>query len=165
MSTRPETIPRPRLDGAVGRPARLPGRRDPGLRLVARPERAAWTRRRKARLITVLVVIAVGVGLFALVASHVVLTQGQFRLDRLQARAAAEQARYERLRLQVAELEAPERVVAAAQERLGMVPPPGVTYLSPTGPVPGTSQGRQGLGESAATDDWSRVKRQLSSRP
>ncbi len=162
----PEAIPRPRRSTAVGRPARLPSGtgRDPELRLVP-PARSTWTKRRKARLVTVLVVLAVGVGLFALVASHVVLTQGQFRLDRLQSRAAAEQARYERLRLQVAELEAPGRVVAAAQERLGMVPPPGVTYLSPSGPVSGTAQAKDGRGESAATDDWSRVKRQLTSRP
>ena len=30
-------------------------------------------------------------------------------------------------------------IVAVAQERLGMVSPPGVTYLSPSGPVTGWS--------------------------
>lgn len=89
-----------------------------------------------------LVAAAVVITVFALVASHVVLAQGQFRLERLKARAAVEEARHERLRLHVAELESPSRIVAAAQERLGMVPPPSVTYLSPTGassttPAPG----------------------------
>jgi cell division protein FtsL len=72
-------------------------------------------------------------GLFALVAFHVVVTQAQFRLDKMDARAARQEARYQRLRLQVAQLESPDRIVATAQERLGMVPPPGVTYLSPAG--------------------------------
>lgn len=76
---------------------------------------------------------AVVVGLLAIVALHALLSQNQLRLDDLDARATAAQARYERLRLEVAELESPNRIVTAAQERLGMVVPPTVTYLTPTG--------------------------------
>jgi cell division protein FtsL len=96
-------------------------------------ELSAAARRRRTHLVACVGGAIVVAGLFALVAFHVVVTQAQFRLDKMDARAANEQARYQRLRLQVAELESPDRIVAAAQERLGMVPPPGVTYLSPAG--------------------------------
>ncbi|MEO7837438.1 MAG: hypothetical protein ABIS21_07340 [Acidimicrobiales bacterium] len=115
---------------------------------------------------TALVSVAVVASLFGLVASHVMLTQGQFRLDRLRARAATEQSRYERLRLQVAELESPSRIVASAQERLGMVPPQSVIYLSPAGAVSAPAGGSAAGGsESAAeADSYARVKRSLASQ-
>ncbi|MCA1845584.1 MAG: hypothetical protein LC792_20805 [Actinobacteria bacterium] len=69
--------------------------------------------------------------LFGVAALQVLITQGQFELARLQRDAAESQSRYDRLRLQVAELESPAHVVATAQRRLGMVPPDMVTYLSP----------------------------------
>jgi cell division protein FtsL len=153
-------LPDPALGPA---PAPRRGARRPPLHVV-RTERSPLARRARARLLGVLVLLVVGVALFGLVASHVALTQGQFQLDRLEVRAAEEQARYERLRLQVAELESPARVVAAAQERLGMVPPPGVTYLSPVGPTSGTGGGGRD-GAEAATEEWATVKRQLASRP
>jgi hypothetical protein len=71
---------------------------------------------------------------FAVVACQVVLLQGQQRLDEVDAGIATETDRYQQLRLEVAELEAPARIVAEAA-RLGMVPPPEVTYLTPTGAV------------------------------
>lgn len=111
-----------------------------------------------------LLVVVVAVALFGLVASHVALTQGQFRLEKIRTKAGAEQDRYERLRLQVAELESPGRIVAAAQERLGMVPPATIKYLEPIGPAGmGSVSGSDPGG--TATDDWSTVKRQLASRP
>lgn len=64
------------------------------------------------------------------VAVHAQTTQGQFELERLQATASERQARYQQLRLQVAELEAPQRVVDRARQ-LGMVEPARVTYLTP----------------------------------
>ena len=134
----------------------------PSLHVVDPSYRSPGARRARARMMAVLVVIVVAAALFGLVTSHVALTQGQFRLEEMRDRAEAEQARYERLRLQVAELESPGRIVAAAQERLGMVPPPGITYLSPIGPTAdaaGTDDREQ------ATDEWSTVKRQLASRP
>jgi hypothetical protein len=158
MSPRSDVLGTVPATGRRPAPLRVPPP-EPGadLRLVAPGDRARWSPRRRRRLVALLCVAAVGVGLFALVASHVVLTQGQFRLDRLQSRAAAEQARYERLRLRVAELEAPSRVVAAAQERL-------VTYLSPSAGAPGPARD-WGRGEAAAGDDWSRVKPELASQP
>ena len=118
-------------------PARRPARpaRAPHLRVVPRDYRSLEARQRRARRLGTLAVVLVGVMVFGLVVAHVALGQGQLRLDRLTARAAADEARNERLQLEVAQLESPERIVAAAQERLGMVPPPGVTYLSAEGPV------------------------------
>jgi cell division protein FtsL len=97
--------------------------------------------------------------MFGIVSLHVALTQGQFRLERLEARADAQQTRYERLRLQVAELESPDRIVAVAQERLGMVPPPGVTYLSPSGAVTDPPASRTADPGTAA--GWNEVKPHL----
>ena len=134
------------------------------LRLVEGGPRPARTSpRTRTRVLAVATVAGVVAALFALVALHVVLTQNQFRLERLQARADVEQERYERLRLHVAELEAPSRVVAVAHERLGMLPPPGVTYLSAAGPTTGRPAGRPaGAPETAG---WSKVKRELASGP
>ena len=82
------------------RPGSAPVRRGaPPLRVVGPVPRR---RRSRGRLVTLLVSMGVLIGLFGLVASHVMLTQGQFRLDTLRARTATEQARYERLRLKVA---------------------------------------------------------------
>ena len=153
-----------RATAPIHAPAPAPRRRPP-LHVVRPDEGPVVDRRRRTRLrITVAVFVAVA-GLFGLVASHVVLTQGQFRLQQLETKAAAEQARYERLRLQVAELESPQRIVAAAQERLGMVPPPGVRYLSPTGvseQPPHRPSGKTAAGEE---QDWTSVKPHLASRP
>jgi len=89
-------------------------------------------RRRRVRLVMFGGGLLLVFGLFALAASHAMLASGQAKLDRLHAEVDDAQARYQSLRLDVAELEAPERIVREAQERLGMVPPPDVTYLSPS---------------------------------
>lgn len=171
---RPEPVTRPAPHPARpglwdGRPTRTPAPK-PRLRVVHGAELRAWGRRRRARLITLSSLFLVALGLFGLVVSHVALTQGQFRLEKLQEQAGEQEARYERLRLEVARLESPERIVAAAQERLGMVPPPEVKYLSPTTAVPAKTNGRSSAAgqRSAGADgsaDWSTVKRELAARP
>lgn len=110
------------------RPAEV---RPPGLHVVRAPEPARRARRARARGLTVLAAFLAVVTLFGVVAFHVLLTQGQLQLQHLQDRDAAALARNQELRLQVAELESPARIVAAAQQ-LGMVPPATVTYLSPS---------------------------------
>ena len=154
----PDSGARPAPSPAPGARPEEPG---PSLRVVDPAYRSPARRRARARLMGVLVVTVVAVALFGLVASHVALTQGQFRLEEMRNKADDEQALYERLRLEVAELESPGRIVAAAQERLGMVPPPGITYLSPVGPVSDVAVDDPA---GAAADDWSTVKRQLASR-
>jgi cell division protein FtsL len=97
---------------------------------------------------------------FAVVALQVVLVQGQQRLDQVNADIAGQTDAYNQLRLDVAELEAPSRIVAAATE-LGLVPPPEVVYLTPDGAVTvpaaadpaaaGAAAGSDALAEHAAT--------------
>ena len=70
-------------------------------------------------------------GLFAVVVVHVVLAQQQFELAALSSRIATARSVNDQLTLQVAELQAPERVVSDARKQLGMVSPPSITYLVP----------------------------------
>ena len=72
---------------------------------------------------------------FALVVAQALLVQGQQRLDDLGTQVSQADRRQQELRLQVAQLESPSRIVAAATNDLGMVPPAGVTYLTPSGAV------------------------------
>ncbi|HEX9682722.1 MAG TPA: septum formation initiator family protein [Acidimicrobiales bacterium] len=94
----------------------------------------AVRRRRRRRAFRLLVVIA-ALAVFGVAAAHTRLIESQIRLQQLEEGVAGQEARNQRLRLEVARLESPERIVAAAQERLGMLPPPSVVYLSPDGPV------------------------------
>lgn len=65
---------------------------------------------------------------FALVLLNIVVAQGSFRLGDLEARVAAEQAKYLDLRYEVARGEAPVAVAEAAR-RLGLVPPGEQRYV------------------------------------
>jgi hypothetical protein len=65
--------------------------------------------------------------------AHTVLVEGQVRLDQLDAQLIEEQAAYQELRTEVAELESPTRIVQAAQE-MGMVTPDDLQYLQPPAP-------------------------------
>ena len=111
-------------------------------------------------------VLTVGT-IFGAAIFHVLLIQSEFRLGRINRDAAKEQVRYEKLRLDVAQLSAPERIVATAQQRLGMVVPPQVAYLMAPAP--------QGSGDQGANPDdpaapslaggWAEVKPHLGIRP
>lgn len=105
-------------------------RPQPDLRIVGEGEPGDRARRRRRRLAATAVALLVCASLFGVVAFHVVLTEGQLELERLRAQALSEQSRNARLRLAVAELESPAWIVASARQQ-GMVPPAGVTYLSP----------------------------------
>ncbi|HEX2043226.1 MAG TPA: hypothetical protein VHF24_11375 [Acidimicrobiales bacterium] len=119
---------------ASARPAPAPApSRAPHLRVVHDAE-AGRRRRALTRACTFLAFVMSAVGLFLVVFLQVLLTQGQSELDRLNRSAEAEAAHNRRLRVTVAELEAPDRVVAVARQRLGMVPPATVTYLQGVGP-------------------------------
>lgn len=102
------------------------------LRLVT-PDPGARARR-ITRVLTGLVAAAACAVLFGTVCVNVLLTQGQAKLDSLNTRAADAATAHEQLQVQVAELESPARIVPAARERLGMVPPPTVVYLTPGAP-------------------------------
>lgn len=112
--------------------------------------------------------------LFAVAVAHTVLVQGQMRLDEIDSKLDAEQARYQELRTAVAEMESPERVVTAAED-LGMVSPAGLVYLQPSSPDPTTApadgttdagavagSGGAGLARDA-NGSWSDIKPLLDS--
>ncbi len=108
------------------------------LQLVQNQARRRAGRRRLLVLLGIACVAVVGL---ALVGLHVLIAENQFRLDNLQQQAATEQASYEKLRLQVAQLEAPARIVSQAEGRLGMVQPASVTYLpAPSAATPKTTR-------------------------
>jgi hypothetical protein len=111
-------------------------------------------------------------GVFGLAGIHVLLTEGQFRLGHLQTKANDAQAEYVRLRLQVAQLESPQRIVADAQERLGMVSPSALTYLTPTSPATAVARPKTSAHttttikrKTTATQAWATAKPALTSHP
>jgi len=115
-------------------------------------------------------VLTVGT-IFGAAIFHVLLIQSEFRLDQLNKEAAREQARYETLRLDVAQLSAPDRIVATAQQRLGMVVPPQVAYLmvpSPPDPAAGSKPAGAEHDDPAAPSlvgGWEEVKPHLGAQP
>lgn len=103
----------------------------PPLHLVGDALAPASSQRNRARIALVAGGLLGAALLLGVVAFHAVLVSGQLRLDGLQQDVTEQEARYQALRLQVAELEAPDRIVEVAQGRLGMVEPPEITYLTP----------------------------------
>ena len=97
---------------------------------------------------------------------HASITQGQFELERLQDSAREREAAYQQLRLQVAEAEAPARIVERAR-RLGMVEPDDVTYLTPTTKTSSTEPASGGTAAESPTEaaqSWGQVKPHLDGR-
>ena len=152
---------------AAAAPARVrPATRPEPRRAPARPDlRIADAPRRRLGAIGVAGVLLLFGLLFGLVVFHTVLVQNQQRLDHVQQEIRDAQARYQAQRLQVAQLESPARIVADATSRLGMVPPPGTTYLTPSqataaevnAPAPAAAEP-----STPADDEWSDVKPYLS---
>jgi cell division protein FtsL len=107
----------------------------------------------------------------ALVTLHVLIAENQFHLDQLQQQASAQQERYEKLRLEVAELEAPARIVSAAEGPLGLRQPGSVTYLAATPTTATPTSGVAGAGTDAGPAapqgdaDWPLIKPYLSGTP
>ncbi|HEX7521683.1 MAG TPA: hypothetical protein VF441_06435 [Acidimicrobiia bacterium] len=96
------------------------------------------------------------------VAFHVMLAQGQLRMDQIGRTITVEQNRYEAARLQVDELSAPQRIIDRAKQ-LGFVEPSDPpTFLSVAGvpPAPADPGAR-----SSSLDDWRKVKPQLGAQP
>ena len=131
------TSPRPTPRGGTRPTARSPRpSRAAQQKLRVAPKQQASTRRRvsarqrRRLLVTMCTTITVALA-FGVAISQVIVAQNQDRLDKLNHRVSAAQQRYEKLRYQVAQLESPERIVAAAHNRLGMVEPDHVTYVPP----------------------------------
>ena len=125
---------RPASRSWTGAPSPAPERGSPArspLRVVRGSELSPAGRRRRRRLLVGASGSVAVAGLFAVVVVHVVLAQQQFQLANLSGRIATEQSANDQLRLQVAQLQAPQRVVSQAEQQLGMVSPPSITYLVP----------------------------------
>ena len=152
----------------VHAPQRLPVRR-PAPRHLRVVERDRSRRLPSPAVLTVLGAAVLFAMLFALAAFHTVLVSGQERLDRLETRVAEQQDRYQRLRLSVAQLESPQRIVAEAAGRLGMVPAPATTYLTPSGAagadVAAATAGNEAPAEEAGGSDWAEVKPFVTEAP
>jgi cell division protein FtsL len=109
---------------------RAPREQRPPLRLV--PEPQPLRRRRRMGLVGTLALTALLVGVFALVATHALVVQAQFDLDRLDQQVADTRGQLDALRLEVARLESPQSIATAAEE-IGMVNPPDRVWLEPVG--------------------------------
>ncbi len=148
MSAEPQRLgaPAPRRPPRDPSPDAAAPRRDPAP--TARPTLhavpdGAWRQRRRRlrrRLVATTGLLLALVPVFGLVMVHVNLTTKEARLAALQRRITAAQQANVQLRLQVAQLGAPDRIVSRAQA-LGMVPPPSVLYLTgvPDGPATSAS--------------------------
>jgi hypothetical protein len=112
----------------------------------------------------VLLTVSLFGALFGVAVSHAMLIESQMDLEQLDGRAASEQARYERLRRDVAELEAPDRIVSEAQDRLGMVPAEDVQWLTPDQPAP-AGGGEEEDGADTPATSWSDVKPYMEPAP
>jgi hypothetical protein len=120
-------------------PARVPERtpRRPPLRAVPAADRRRRGRGRPALVLAA--VIALG-SLLAVVAARAYLVQGQVGLAHLDQRLTAEEATHRSLEEQVAQLEAPNRIVSSAQQQ-GLVSPKNTQDLLqvPLSPPPTTA--------------------------
>jgi cell division protein FtsL len=150
-ATAPQRVPKP-----APRPTREPLR-------VVRPA----PRRTRIGLIGAIGTLAVFGVLFGLVVFQTMMVQNQARLDRLDAQIRDEQARYQQQRLQVAQLEAPSHIVEVATQRLGMVTPPGTSYLTPSAADAADANANASVANASAErpadtgDDWATVKPHL----
>lgn len=86
---------------------------------------------RLSQWIGALCMIFIVAALFGLVAFHATIAEAQTVLDTLEEQVEGERVERDRLRLAVASLESPSRVVETAKGRLGMQEPLEITYLTP----------------------------------
>ncbi len=146
-------------------PERLPR---PSLRVAP-----VGVRRRRTAVVTILAMAVMFSVMLGLAAFQTIIAQGQARLDRLDADVHTAQDAYQKLRLDVAQLEAPARIVATARDRLGMVVPDSVSYLAPTGDAALDAQAASVAtsGSTAASSDqsgaepWTKLKPYVGSAP
>jgi hypothetical protein len=147
--------------GARPAPLRRPApARKPRLRVVDNEARLRTRRvRRVAWILSALVVLA----LFAAVAFHVQLAQGQLDLDRLEGKTEAAREQYQQLRLQFAQQSSPAAVASRAAA-LGMVRPGDVpTYLVVPDATPSTPAPDQT--STTLQEGWKKVKPHLGTQP
>jgi len=122
-------------------PARVPGS---GLRVI--PGRARNPARVGVRHVGWLVIAIVM--FFTLIYSRIFLDRAAFEITNLEGLISEQESRFDELRLEVAQLESPQRIYAEA-ERMGMVlPAEGRTVYAPM-PVPADEIGELAASRSA----------------
>ena len=120
--------------------------------------RVVTTRRAGPSPRFLIALVLVGVVLvFGIVTVQAVSSQSAFRLERLSRRTAVLQEEYGRLKLEVAQLSAPGRILQAARV-LGLELPDEVHTVRVPGPPPGPDLAGQGAGRFS-------LKRELGSEP
>lgn len=132
-------------------PVRVPARRRTEFHVVLGP----GVRRHGRVRYWLLLAVSVAAAFLVLVSSRIALDRSAFVLDELEGRIVAEEARYWELRLQVTELQSPERIAALAAE-LGMVYPERVVEIE----VPGLGSPGPGV-----EDRWVELKALLGAQP
>ena len=95
------------------------------LRLV---DRTAPERRRIGVIVGVACIVFF---LFAIAAAHTLIISEQAHLDRVNNRISEAETVAEQLRVELAQLQSPQNITAAATTRLGMIPAPTPVYLQP----------------------------------
>jgi hypothetical protein len=99
---------------------------------------------------------------FLLVAFNVFMVQGQFTLDRISQDRSIEQQHYEDLRLQVAELSAPETIVDKAF-RLGLVNGAMPQFIE--APAAAPTKPAHDPTSRTLKDSWDTAKKALAANP
>ena len=162
----PLRITVPRREREPGHEPAGAEKRRPDLRVVPR------SRRRRAGLVALGVCVVVFGVMLGLVAFQAKIAADQQRLDHIDQETSNAQTEYERLRVIVAQLEAPQAVISAAESR-GMVVPDKVSYITPSlNDVLGVAlaEGRapaatSGTGADHATSAWEAVKPYVGATP
>lgn len=127
------------------------GRRNPEFHVVLGP----GTRRRGRIRYWVLLGVALAAAFLLMVYSRIALDRTAFVLEEVERSIAMQEARYWELRLQVTQLQSPERIAAAAED-LGMVYPETVVTVE----VPGLGSPGPGV-----EDRWIELKALLGAQP
>jgi cell division protein FtsL len=135
------------------------------LEVVGQRSRLGVARQHRTRLWLGLAGAAAVIVAFGLVYLHVIAAQRQFTLDDLNTQVTQQEATYQRLRLQVAQLNSPARIVAEAETKLGMVQPSSVTYLTPSGSSASATPGASPSQAPAGDSDWPQVKALIAGTP
>jgi cell division protein FtsL len=132
-------------------PARIPTRRRPEFHVVLGP----GARRRGHVRYWVLLAVALTAAFLLLVYSRIALDRSAFVLEEVEHQIAVHEARYWELRLELTELQSPDRVADAATG-LGMVYPETVVTVE----VPGLGSPGPGV-----EDRWIELKALLGAQP
>jgi cell division protein FtsL len=150
----------------VGQPAHAaPSRRSspqgtsdrrPQLRVVDPRVRPA--RRRLVAVVGLLAALALFGSLLGLAVFHTFLVESQLELDHIDGQIEEADAATGQLRLEVAELRAPDRIRQVAVADLGMVAPPQIIMLTPASPdIPADPVGV--LAEAPESESSSEIER------